>query len=157
MEPLRYIDLVSSVTTSLPPLPIAELGPPPLTRPRRRLEHSRVIILTSAGVRHKSEPAFAPVNDLTFRELDATISSADLAPSHPTPVRKPAEQDINVVYPIDRLRELADTGLIGGVTSFHISYLGTIKKLTDLVTNLAPDMVRAAKEAEADAALLVPL
>ena len=157
MEPLHYIDLVSSVTTSLPPLPIAELGPPPLTRPRKRLEESRIVIVTSAGVRQKSEPAFAPVNDLTFRKLDATIPSTDLAPSHPTPVRKPAEQDINVVYPIDRLRELGDAGLIGGVTSFHISYLGTIKKLTDLVTNLAPAMVTAAKEAQADGALLVPL
>lgn len=77
-------------------------------------------------------------------------------PSHPTTVRKPAEQDINGVYPIDRLHELADAGLIGGVTSAHISYLGTIKKLTDLVANLAPDMVRAAKEARSPAASRIP-
>lgn len=157
MGPLHYIDLVSSVTSSLPPLPVAELGPPLLTRPRKRLVDSRIIIVTSAGVRKKSEPPFAPVNDLTCRKLDASIPSTDLTPSHPTPVRKPAEQDVNVVYPIDRVRELADAQVIGGMTAYHLSYLGTIKKLTELVTKLGPEMARAATEADADAALLVPL
>lgn len=157
MEPLRYIDLVSSVTSSLPPLPVAELGPPPLKPLSKHLADSRIIIVTSAGVRKKSDAPFAPVNDLTFRLLDAAIPSSDLAPSHPTPVRRPAEQDVNVVYPIDRLRELAGAHVIGGVTDHHLSFLGTIKRLTDLVTELAPAIVRAARQGKADAALLVPL
>ncbi len=157
MEPLRYIDLVSSVTSDLPPLPIAELGAPALTPPAAPLASTRVMIVTSAGVRPASEPPFEPVNDMTFRRLDAATPSAQLRPSHPTPVRRPSEQDVNVVYPVDRLRELADGHVIGGVTAFHLSYLGTIKKLTELVTGLAVRMVEAAREAGAGAALLVPL
>lgn len=155
--PLRYIDLVNSVTSELPPLPIAELGTPPLRKPAAPLAESRVIIVTSAGVRLRSEPPFLPVNDLSFRRLAAGTPSGSLAPSHPTPARRPGERDINVVYPQDRLRELANAGLVGGVTAYHLSFLGTIKKLTELVTGLAMDMVAAAQEARADVALLVPL
>ena len=157
MQPLRYIDLVSSVTSELPPLPIAALGPPVLRRLRKPLHESRVIIVTSAGVRLRSEPPFQPVNDLSFRRIGTNTSSDELAPSHPTPVRRPGEEDINVIYPHERLRELEEAGVIGGVTPCHLSFLGTIKRLTDLVTGLALDMVQAAREAGADAALLVPL
>jgi len=157
VQPLRYIDLVSSVTSELPPLPIADLGPPVLHKLGKPLNESRVIIVTSAGVRLRGEPPFRPVNDLSFRRIGTNTSSDELAPSHPTPVRRPGEKDINVIYPHERLRELAEAGMIGGVTPYHLSFLGTIKKLTDLVTGLAVDMAHAAREAGADAALLVPL
>lgn len=157
MQPLRYIDLVNSVTSELPPLPIAQLGPPVLRRLTRPLSRSRVIIVTSAGVRLKREPAFEPVNDLSFRRIAAETRSDELAPSHPTPVRRPGELDINVIYPHERLRELAEGGMIGSVAPYHLSFLGTIKRLTELVNGLAMRMVEAAREAGADAALLVPL
>jgi len=157
VEPLRYIELVNSVTADLPPLPIADLGPPTLQRPVRALADSRVIIVTSAGVRLRSEPAFKPVNDMTFRRIASATPTALLTLSHPTPVRGPGEKDINVVYPFERLEELAREGVIGGVTSYHLSFLGTIKKLTSLVTGLAMDMLHSAREAGADVALLVPL
>lgn len=157
MEPLRYIDLVGSVTEGLPPLPIAKLGPPLLTPLKRPLREARVLLVTSAGVRFRSDAPFHPVNDMSFRKIPSDARVADLAPSHPSPVRRPGEQDINVVFPIDRLRELAAEGVIGGVTGYHLSFLGTIKKLSELVTDLAVTMSAAAREAGADAALLVPL
>jgi D-proline reductase (dithiol) PrdB len=157
MRPLRYIELVNSVTSELPPLPIAALGRPLLRRLRKPLRESRVIIVTSAGIRLKSEPPFRPTNDMSFRRIAQTTPSSLLVPSHPTPVRRPAEQDLNVVFPRDRMAELATEGVIGSVAPFDLSFLGTIKKLTSLVSELAVEMVRAAREAEADAALLVPL
>ncbi len=35
------------------------------------------------------------------------------------------QRDINVVYPIDRLRELAAAGAIGGVAPTHYAVLGS--------------------------------
>lgn len=157
VEPLRYIDLVGSVTQGLPPLPIAKLGPPLLTPLKRPLRESRILIVTSAGVRLKAEAPFHPVNDMSFRRIPSDAAADRLAPSHPSPVRRPGEEDINVVFPIDRLRELAAEGAIGGVTGYHLSFLGTIKRLTELVSDLAVKMAGAAREAGADAALLVPL
>lgn len=157
MEPIRYIDLVSSVTAELPALPIAVLGAPALTPPRKPLDQARVMLVASAGVRLRSEPPFLPVNDLSFREIASSVAAVDLIPSHPTPVRRPGERDINVVYPFERLAELADEGFIGGVTAYHLSFLGTIKRLGSLVTDLAVRMVQSAERGGADAVLLVPL
>ena len=134
--PLRYIELVNKVTSSLPPLPIAEMGPPVLTPLQKPLNQARVMILNSAGVHLKADPPFSSPNDMTFRRLPHATAAAGLLLSHPTPVRHPGEQDINVVYPYERLAELAAEGFIGGVTEYHLSMLGAIKKLRELVTAL---------------------
>ena len=155
--PIRYIDLVNSVTPRLPPLPVAELGTPRLASPAAPIAGSRLIIVTSAGVRERASPPFLPVNDLSFRRLPTSLPSASLAPSHPTPVRRPAEADVNVVYPVDRLAELVELGEVGAPSAWNLSFLGTIKRLTSLVTELAPAMVESARAAGADLALLVPL
>lgn len=145
------------MTPGLPPLPIAELGEPVLTPMAVPLTTARIVIVTSAGVRIDGEPPFAPVNDLTYRRLDGDADTSRLKPSHPTPVRRPAESDINVVFPLDRLRELAAAGQVGVPAAIHLSFLGTIKRLVALVTDLAPALAREAVDAGADAALLVPL
>jgi hypothetical protein len=156
-EPLRYLDLINRVTADLPPMPIATLGPPALTPLARPLARARIIIVTSAGVRLSSDPPFERVNDLSFRRIDAGVEPGQLSPSHPTPVRGPGERDVNVVFPYQRLRELATEGMVGEPTPYHLSFLGTIKRLTALVTGPAMAMAAAAREAGADAALLVPL
>lgn len=155
--PIRYIDLVSEVTSSLPPLPIAEMGPPMLTGLKRPLSKATVMILTSAGVHLQEDPPFGSINDMSFRRLPHSLPPSRLRPSHPTPVRRPGERDINVVYPYRRLDELAELGFIGGVTEYHLSMLGAIKKLRELVTDLAPRMAAAAKAAGAEVVLHVPL
>jgi D-proline reductase (dithiol) PrdB len=157
MKPLAYIPLVSTVTSDLPPLPIAALGPPTLTPLTRPLPESRIILVTSAGVHLRGAPPFEPVNDMSFRVIRSEEDPARLVPSHPTPVRRPGERDIEVVFPSARLRELVAQRLVGSVTAYHLSFLGTIKKLRELVTSMAPRMVDAARDAGADAALFVPL
>lgn len=155
--PLRYMDLVNAVTADLPPLPIAALGDPVLAGLDKPLRESRVIIITSAGVRERDQAGFLHTNDMSFRRVTHGVPTTQLVPSHPTPVRRPAEQDINVVFPRDRLDELVEAGAVGGAAGFHLSFLGTIKKLTDLVTVMAPAMVGEARRANADVALLLPL
>ena len=157
MRGLKYIELVNSVTHELPPLPIAELGPPVLTDLRRPLAASRLMLIASAGVHRKSEPPFEPVNDLSFREISSTVEIDELRLSHPTPARLPGEQDLNVVFPYQRLAELVNEGFIGGVTPYHLSCLGTIKRLTTLVADLSMRMVESGRRAGAHAVLLVPL
>ena len=39
------------------------------------------------------------------------------------------QQDFNVVFPIDRLKELADDGVIGSVADFHYATLGSTDPL----------------------------
>ena len=51
--PIRYAELMGEIT-GLPPLPVAEMGPPVLTPLRKPLSQARVMIVTSAGVHRPS-------------------------------------------------------------------------------------------------------
>jgi len=53
--------------------------------------------------------------------IPATARAADLALDHPRFDRGPADRDRNCLFPIDRLRELAALGRIGGLTDRHFS------------------------------------
>jgi len=155
--PLSYIWLTSDITSSLPPLPIAEMGPPVLMPLGHGLSQSKVILVGSAGIHLDHDPPFASINDLSYRRIPRDIAPEHLRLSHPSPIRGAGDEDVNVVFPYQRLDELAAAGVIGGVTDYHLSILGAIKKLTELVTDLAPRMADDAKAAGADIALLVPL
>src|SRR5437868_14264017 len=116
-----------------------------------------MMILTSAGVHLQGAPPFNHPNDMTSRRIPHATAPERLRPSHPTPVRRPGEADINVVFPYQRLNELTEEGVIGGVTEYHLSMLGSIKLLGQLVKEMAPGMAAEAKAAGADLVLATPL
>lgn len=157
-EHVSYIDLASRVSAPLPPLPIAKMRAPsrlaPMSAP---LSEARIMLVASAGVHYKRDPGFEHTNDLTFRRIPQIVRPEEIRPSHPSPIRRPGLVDINVVFPYQRLAELAEEGFIGGPTTAHLSMQGAIKRLRQLVTEMAPSMAQAAREERADAVLLAPL
>jgi D-proline reductase (dithiol) PrdB len=156
-RPLHYIDLINEVTTPLPPIPIARMAMPPWQPLAAHLAETRVMLVSSAGVHFRTDPPFAPVDDLTFRQVPADTDPRLLRPSHPSPIRRPGLVDLNVVHPAQRLAELAAQGHIGGVTDHHLSMLGAVKSLVRLVTEMGPAMAADAKAAGAGLVMLVPL
>jgi D-proline reductase (dithiol) PrdB len=126
----------------------------PLAKP---LADCTVMMLASAGVHWKTEPPFQSPNDLTFRLIDSASDPAALAPSHPAPIRRPGQVDINVVFPVERLRELQAEGLFRALTSHHLSILGAIKQFRELHYEMAPAIAQHARAEGADLLLLVPM
>jgi hypothetical protein len=154
---LSYIDLVNEVTAPLPPMPIARMTTPPWQPLAASLDETTVMLVSSAGVHFRAEPPFKPVDDLSFRRIPADTPPALLRPSHPSPIRRPGLIDLNVVHPAQRLTELAEQGVIGGVTDHHLAMLGAIKSLVPMVTEMGPTMAADAREAGAGLVMLVPL
>jgi D-proline reductase (dithiol) PrdB len=154
---VRYLELINDVSRPLPPMPVADLGPPELTALSVPVQRARVMLLNSAGVHLRDDPPFEPVNDLSFRRIPATVDPARLRPSHPTPMRRPGLRDVNVVFPYQRLAELAAQGVIGGVTDVHLSMLGAIKRLRALAGEVAPAIAAEARGQGADLLVIVPL
>ncbi len=155
--PVGYLELMSEITEPMPPLPMVRLSPPPLVPLERPLSESTVMIVSSAGVHLRTDRPFEFVDDLTCRRLPQTLVPTALRPCHPSPIRRPGRQDVNVVHPYQRLAELAEAGLIGAPAPFHVSTLGAIKKVTRIVTELGPAVAAAAREAGADLVMVVPL
>jgi D-proline reductase (dithiol) PrdB len=66
-----------------------------------------------------------------------------------------ADADINVVFPIDALRDLAAEGFIGAVAPEHIGYMGFTMRLKDMYEQTAPTIAEEIdKKSRADIVVL---
>lgn len=123
-------------------------GPPLASR--------RVAIVTTAGLHLRDAPPFLP-SAADYRVIPGDTAAADLVMSHLSVNfdRTGFQQDVNVVFPIDRLRELADERRIGGVADFHYAFMGAapIRKLEPKARELAVLL----KQDRVDAVLLTPV
>jgi D-proline reductase (dithiol) PrdB len=66
------------------------------------------------------------------------------------------EADANLLIPLDRLREMAESGEIAGLTARTISVCGHLPKPGRLVEETAPAVARIFVEDGADVVMLVP-
>jgi D-proline reductase (dithiol) PrdB len=133
----------------------------PWTPVRKPLSDCTVAIVTTAGVHHREHEPFNmadQMGDPTFRVIDARRPNETLAITHDYYDHTDAERDINIVYPIDRLRELAAEGHVGRVSDVNVGLMGHIDgpHVDTLVTATAPAVAALLREAGADVVLLVP-
>ena len=134
---------------------------PSVPRPlSKRLHEASIALVTSAGISQPGQPPMDGPNiegDYTIRLLDIATPTSELRIWHTHFDVAAAEQDINVVYPIDRLKELAANGTIGSVASPAVSYMGYFSNVFRIRDEVAPMIVEAVQRSCADAALLVPV
>lgn len=134
---------------------------PPLTPLAKPLLSCSVFPITSGGVYLKgSQPPFAaadPEGDESYRVVPTSLSPAAIAVAHGHYDPTDALADVNSVFPVDRLRELARDGVIGGVTAVGISFMGYVTNAGHFAAHTAREIARQVQESGADAALLVPV
>lgn len=89
------------------------------------LAERRVAIVTTAGLHRTGDRAFSIV-DLGYRVIagDTEVSTLTMTHSSVHFDRTGFQDDANTVFPLDRLRELADDGLVGSVADNHYSLMG---------------------------------
>jgi D-proline reductase (dithiol) PrdB len=125
------------------------VGGPPLSE-------RRVAIVSSAALIHRGDKPF-PFGSGEYRAVSGAWSNSEILISHVSINfdRAGFQRDINVVYPIDRLRELAAEGVIGGVTDTNYTVMGS----TDPAAMVdAADGIAAALLAEGcNAVVLAPV
>ena len=125
----------------------------PYTPFRGKLEEAVVCIVSTASVRAKSDTPFNTDGDSTFRVIGGDLAGADLTYDDTHFDHACADQDINCIFPIDRLRELAHDKRIGGLTERHFS-LGFSQALRDMRERTIPLLVREVDRARPDVVLL---
>jgi D-proline reductase (dithiol) PrdB len=89
------------------------------------LNQRRVAIVTTAGVHMPSDHPFQWKEQYgLYRIIPGDVHANDLVMSHGEPSfdRTGFQQDYNIVFPIDRLREMVADGIIGSVADFHYSF-----------------------------------
>ncbi|MDG2303738.1 MAG: glycine/sarcosine/betaine reductase selenoprotein B family protein [Candidatus Binatia bacterium] len=121
------------------------------------LAERRVALVTTAGLHRASDRAFSMV-DLSYRVIPGDIRADELTMTHSSVHfdRSGFREDVNLVFPIDRLRELEQEGVIGSVAEFHYSLMGA-GWLPQQIEPTVAELARLLRTDEVDAVCLIPV
>jgi glycine/betaine/sarcosine/D-proline reductase family selenoprotein B len=127
----------------------------PFTPFDRGLESTVVGIVSATGVYRRDQEPFSTQDpgDIDFRSVDAGTALVDLAIAHQHYDHTDADRDPNIVFPIETVRELAASGIIGGAALRHFTY-GFTTRLRELYEKSFPLLVREVERSGADAVLV---
>lgn len=133
----------------------------PWTPFTKGLANSRVALVTTAGLHMPDQEPFNmidPDGDPTFRALPSDTPADGYAITHDYYDHSDADRDINVVFPITRLLELAEAGFIGGVAPVNYGFMGHIvgPHVATLLKKTAPEVADRLRKDAVDAVLLTP-
>jgi len=123
-------------------------GPPLVER--------RVAIVTTAGLQRAGDARFsADASD--YRAIPGDVAAADLVMSHISSHfdRTGYQQDVDVVFPLERLNELAGENAIGSVADVHYSFMGATAP--EEMEPAAREVAHLLRRDRVDLALLVPV
>jgi len=126
---------------------------------RKPVSQSRLTFVSSAGVQPKGTLPFDvvhPVGDYTFRTVPSDCKPADLEIHQIKYPTRDAHRDLNVIFPIERLQELASDGVVGALTPNFFSFIGYNMDPERLERTLAEQIAEAVVAEGADVALLCP-
>jgi D-proline reductase (dithiol) PrdB len=120
------------------------------------LAQRRVAIVSSAGLLVRGGMPFRG-RDPDYHAIPPGTRSEDLLISHVSINfdRTGFQEDWNVVFPIDRLNELAAERLIGSVADTHYSFMGAAEP--DLIEPHARELAGRLRQDRVDAVLLAPV
>ena len=110
--------------------------PTPWTPLRRELRRCKAAIVTTAGVRLKTQHSFGR-NSPDFREISAYSPAEELAFDFTNFDPAEAEKDLNVLVPVDRLKDLVDREALGGLNETFFSFFGPCTDLPALRASAA--------------------
>ena len=149
--------------TELPPTQakrLAELECPDFeTRPwvtGPALSERRIAIVSSAGLVVRGEDPFRG-RDPDYRVIPAETRPEELLVSHISINfdRTGFQEDWNVVFPLDRLNELAANGVIGSVARTHYAFMGATEPVQ--MEPYARELAGRLKQDAVDAVILPPV
>lgn len=142
--------------------PWRRIDPVPWCELRRPLAESRLALITSAGL---VPPGAAPFDesvrggDGSWREIPGDIAVGSLVECHRSEAfdHRGVAADRNLVFPLDRLRELAAAGRVGALNDRHFSVMGSLTAVGRFMRETAPAIAMALAADGVEAALLVPV
>ncbi len=158
--PVRYIDRTKAQYDALgyPSYKWASMPePPPMAALPRRLSQLRLGVVATGGIYVEGQTAFTFKDDLTYRAVPQDADVDDLRATHFAYDLTDARRDINVVFPIDALRAMAEDGEIGELAPHLFTCMGGIYSQRRVRDELAPVLVERCQRDQIEAVLLVPV
>jgi D-proline reductase (dithiol) PrdB len=123
----------------------------PVTKP---LSEMTVAIATAAGVHRKDDERFNLAGDFTWRKIRDDSKDDELMVSHGGYDNSDVNKDINCMFPIDRLHELAKEGFIKATAPTHVGFMGGGGNIEKFTNETGPAIAKFLKSEGVDAVLM---
>ncbi len=149
VERQHHLDRVKQIPNM--PSPRLVSGPP--------LNQRRVALVTTAGLHARTDAPFDTTgNGTDYRVISEATDSGDLVMSHMSVNfdRSGFQADCNVVFPLQRLKELVAEKFVGSVARFHYSFMGAIWPTTKYEAKVR-ELAELLKRDRVDAVVLSPV
>jgi D-proline reductase (dithiol) PrdB len=129
----------------------------PFAAPGKPLAACRLALVTTAGLHRRGDRPFGP-GDQTYRVIPSDTPAIDVIQSHTSLGfdRTAIMRDLNVSFPIDRVREVVGRGELGPLAPHCYSFMGALRDTARLETETGPEVGRRLRDEGADAALITP-
>ena len=129
---------------------------PPFAPPRRPLPESRLALVTTGGVHLPHQPRFDiddARGDCSYREIPTDAEALTWTHAY----HRPDEgSDLDAVFPLWTMRDLAAAGEVGALNHRHFSFMGAIHETAPLRRRTAPEVADKLVEDGVDAVLMTP-
>ena len=157
-----YSDLILKYRLFMMGYPFSHyaIEPTPCAPLKKPLSSARVALVTTAAIHTSEQPRFESMamGDPSFREIPNTVETHNLIESHKSDAfdHEGVRADKNLVFPLDRFRELVASKEIGELNHRHYSFMGSIIGPRRLIQETAPEVARYLREDGVDAVFLTP-
>jgi D-proline reductase (dithiol) PrdB len=137
--------------------PCFEYDDAPFLALAKPLSKARLALVTTAGMHLRGDRPFTP-GDQSYRRIPSNTPAGDIIQSHSSIGfdRTAVYRDLNVSFPMDRLRELAERGIIQSTTASYYSFMGAQTNPKHIHEVTGPEVAQFLLQEGADAAVLTP-
>ena len=125
---------------------------------RKDLSQSKVTLVSSAGLHLRGDRLFSS-GDPTYRAIPSDSNPGDVIDSH-TSIgwdRTGLYRDLNLAFPMDRMRELVDRKVIGSLAQDYYSFMGAQRDPRKIIQETGPQAAEAMHAQGVDLVFLVPV
>ena len=138
------------------------IDPVPWAPLKKPLAKSRLVLVSSAGIVASDQEPFDNAvrgGDPSIREIPSDVDATTLIETHRSDAfdHQGIRQDPNLAFPVDRLEELSEAGIIGPLNHRYLSIMGSVTAPGRLIKRTIPQVVPKLVEDQVDMALLIPV
>jgi D-proline reductase (dithiol) PrdB len=136
-------------------------GEIPWIKPAVPLRQAKLALVTTSGIHHRGQLPFDMGDvdgDPSYRVLNGEELFHDFQITHDYYDHADAEKDPNIIFPLERLRELVGEGVLGSLAQTHYAFMGHIdgRHIPALIEQTAPEVAGKLKADQVDLVLLTP-
>jgi len=133
----------------------APITPPSIFTPvTKKLKDMKIAIASAAGTHLKSDKRFNLAGDFGYRLIPGDAPTSELMVSHGGYDNGDVNKDVNCMFPLDRLRELKEEGLIGEVADTHVGFMGGGGNQQKFTDETGPAIAKLLKDEGVDGVIM---